>query len=137
MSGWSSLTPPFDFLALGIMRKPIKARRAEALVAAQQVDGFPDRFRGQLNGHRPSNLRSGDQTSIVKDVEMLHHRRQLDRERFREFADRGAPFVFEPGKDCPPRGVDKGSKGPVESGTIVHHLVNYRITARIVNPATP
>ena len=57
---------------------------------------------------------------------MLHHGRQLDHERPRQVADRGALVLLEARKNCPPRGIHQGCKGAVElTGSIVHHSVKY------------
>ncbi len=61
---------------------------------------------------------------------MLHHRRQLDRERLGELAHRQTALVREPSEDRTPRRVGEHAEDTVESiFAIVHHLVNCRSAA--------
>ena len=53
----------------------------------------------QPHCHGAAGFRTGDETRIVKHVEMLHHGRQLDRRRLREFADGRAALAFELSED--------------------------------------
>jgi hypothetical protein len=60
-------------------------------------------------------------------VEMLHDRRQLERQRTREFRHRQAGLTLETRKDGAPRGVDEGGKRTIElTDRTLHHVVNYR-----------
>jgi len=73
----------FGFLAFDIGREPIEADRPEAFVAAQPIHGFPHGPGPEPYRHGAPDFRPGDEAGIVKHVEMLHHGRQLDRERLR------------------------------------------------------
>ena len=107
----SSLRPSLRF---GIGRQPIEAARPEALVATQPVHRFPHGFAATAAPSPSARLRPRDEPGLVEHVEMLHHRRQLDREGLRQFADRSAVLALEPRQDRPPRRVDERGEGPVE-----------------------
>src|SRR5713226_8406021 len=65
---------------------------------------------------------------------MLHHRRQFDREGFREFAHRGAVLTLEPGENCTPGRVNERREGPVQLRVIVHHVVKFWPDCRRCQP---
>jgi hypothetical protein len=118
----SSIALP-GFLVLDAGRKPIRATRPKALVAAEPIHRFLYGFRGEPHCHDPPGLRPGDESSVVEYIEMLHHRRQLDRERPCELAHRDAILALEPGEDRPPRGVGEGREGLIELPIIVHRML--------------
>ena len=106
--------------------QPIEALRPEAFVAAQPIHRFPHGLGSEPYRHGAPDFRPGDEASIVKHVEMLHHRRQLDHEGLRQRADGCAVFAFEPSENRPPSRVYKRRKRPVEPLIIVHHIGKYR-----------
>src|SRR6478736_208045 len=122
----SSFLSRFGFLVFDIGREPIEALRPEAFVAAKPIYRFPHRRGPEPHRYGAPGFRPGDEAGIVEHVEMLHHRRQLDREGLRQRADGCAVFAFEPGENRPPSRVDERRKCPVEPFAIVHHVGKYR-----------
>src|SRR5262245_14823552 len=53
---------------------------------------------------------------------LLHHRRQLDRKRLREVADRGRVLTFQPGQDRTSRRICERGECAVELLIIVYHM---------------
>src|SRR5262245_20842674 len=64
---------------------------------------------------------------------MLHHGRQLGRERLRQRADGCAVFTFEPGENCPARRINERGKCPIKPLAIVHHVGKYLAQARLLS----
>src|SRR5262249_10160701 len=93
--------------------------------ATHPVHRLPDRLRPEPYRHGATGLRPGDEAGIAEHVEMLHHRRQLDREGLRQRADGCAVFTFEPGENRPPGRINERGKCPVEPFAIVHHIGKY------------
>ena len=69
------------FRGLGMGGKPVQARRPEPLVSAEPLHRFLHRPGGKPDGDRAARLGAGDQPGMAQHVQVLHHRRQLDRER--------------------------------------------------------
>src|ERR1700712_1064577 len=57
---------------------------------------------------------------------MLHHRRKLDRQGAREFADGHALLLLKTCQDCPARRVNERCESPVELRSLkLRHVVKY------------
>src|SRR5262249_58312977 len=86
-------------------------------------------------GHGPTHLRRRDELGVVEHVQMLHHRRQLDRKRPCQLAHGSLAVAFEAGEDRSPRWVDERRKGSIKPLLLIlHHMVNcLRGTRSVVN----
>jgi hypothetical protein len=88
--------------------------------------------------HGAPALRAAQQPGGFQHREVLHHARQRDRERLREFGD-GALAPGEPREQRAPRAVGKRREGAVERLLrILNHTVKYRLPpVRLSSPFAP
>src|ERR1700677_4407297 len=83
-------------------------------------------FRREPHRDYSPRLRSRDEAGIMQNVQVLHHRGQLDREGLRKLAHSCAVFALEARKDRPASPIHQRRKSTVEPPFgIVHHMVNY------------
>ncbi len=82
---------------------------------------------GQPAGHGAAALAAREEASVGQHVEVLHDRRQRDREWPRQLADRQARLLAEMREDRAPRRIGEGSEGAVERGILIlNHVVKFR-----------
>ncbi len=75
------------------------------------------------------------QSGVGQNVEMLHDRRQRDRERLRQRADRKARLLGEPRQQRAPRRVGQRSESAIERRVaILNHIVKYMSGNNSVKP---
>jgi hypothetical protein len=102
----------------------------------QPIHGELHCCRGELTVHGAATLAARDQTGIRQDVEMLHDRWQRHRKRLRQFTDREAFLLPQPGDQRPPGRIGKRRKHAIKAVfSIVNHKVNYRGRGRRLSTA--
>jgi hypothetical protein len=90
------------------------------------MHGGLHRPRLQTAAHRAARLVTLDQVGARQHVEMLHDRRQRDRERCGKLAHRQLRLSRQPVDDRPPRRIGERGEGQIELGVAkLNHVVKY------------
>jgi hypothetical protein len=105
-------------------RQAIELIGPEALIECEPAHGLLHRTGRQLTGNRATLLGPRDESCCRQDIEMLHHRRQRDREGAGEIADRHPVLLAELRQQRPPHRIGQGGKYSIQGSLfILNHTV--------------